>query len=648
MFSKPEKDGLIQTDWHHFIKDGGLRSEHLRKMIIESWLRSQLAGVSVNRTNAPILIDANHLDNYLFNNTLLLQSSLPILKQYLSLLDHHNLLLIISDATGVILHTIGDRQIHHRAEALHLIQGASWSEQHCGTNAIGTAIETGSAVQIYANEHYCSNIKHWTCTANVIRDPWSKNILGVLDISGLKETYNQQTLALVSSLTSQIEYQLYSQEIETQKILFEMFLSLKHINSHALILFNRHGQVVFANTVIKASLLKYSALNQNQINDLFNQLHIDHIEQFFLHNNLQVDVTTEVLFHDHIKLGQVCYCHFKSNPSLATQHIDFNADPNIIGQSPILITTLKKTQQLAKTSIPILLNGETGVGKELFAQYIHQHSAVHDQAFVVINCGSFSKDLISAELFGYIDGAFTGARKGGMKGKIEEADGGTLFLDEIGELPLSLQPHLLRAIEHGEIYRLGENKARKVNFRLISATNRDLQHEVSVKNFRLDLLHRVAVSQIDIPSLKQRKQDIALLVRHYLDYCIKKHQLAAMQITLGAIQAFENYSWPGNIRELRNCIEVMAVTNLSSIIDIDQIPDKILKSDQVQHGSIPIQQRANKGLDELEYELIKHTLLDHKGNITQTAKALGIAKSTAYLKIKKYHLEDLINEFRQV
>ncbi|MFV7467712.1 sigma-54 interaction domain-containing protein [Acinetobacter pittii] len=237
-----------------------------------------------------------------------------------------------------------------------------------------------------------------------------------------------------------------------------------------------------------------------------------------------------------------------------------------MGQSSILISTLDKTKQLAKTEIPIHLRGETGVGKELFAQFIHDNSNSYNKPFVVINCGSFSRDLISAELFGYVEGAFTGARKGGMKGKIEEADGGTLFLDEIGELPLELQSHLLRALENGEIYRLGDNKARKVNFRLITATNRNLYEEVEKKKFRLDLLHRIAVSKISIPSLKERKEDIELLIQHFLNKCCIKYHLDNVDMSSQAIDILKNYHWPGNIRELRNIIEVMTVTTINNVI----------------------------------------------------------------------------------
>ncbi|WP_171294769.1 sigma-54-dependent Fis family transcriptional regulator [Acinetobacter populi] len=653
MFSKPEKDIVVQSEWQHFVHHGQLESSQIRKIINDSWIRSRHAGVSIHTSDAPVILQSHDLTEYLFNHQQLLQSSLPILKQYQPLIDYHNLLLIISDAKGVILHTMGDMGIHHKAESLHLVSGANWSEQTCGTNAIGTALETGSAVQVHANEHYCTTIKRWTCTANVIRQPASKEILGVLDVSGLKASYNQQTLALVTSLASQIEHQLYIQEIENQNILLDKFMSFQQFNRCASILFNHHGQAIQANALMKELILKNSPFDEFKIKQIFKNLNIRHIDEFFKLNDLHVELHNELIVHQNNSIGQVIYCTFKTATAQDIQIEQRNQDPYIIGQSRILVDVLNKTRQLARTSIPILLHGETGVGKELFAQFIHQHSLLHNQPLVVINCGSFSKELISAELFGYVEGAFTGARKGGMKGKIEEADGGTLFLDEIGELPLELQTHLLRVLEHGEIYRLGENKPRKVNFRLISATNRNLKEEVENKNFRLDLLHRIAVSQISIPSLKERKEDIELLLDHYLQQFIKKHQLPHLQFTQVAKNLLKQYTWPGNIRELRNVVEVMAVTCNTSIMDHSNIPEDIL-SGQTEHKyqtescTFTAQiKRSTKSLQDIEYDLMKQTLLDCHGNITKAAKTLGLAKSTLYLKIKKYSLNDLVIGLRE-
>jgi transcriptional regulator of acetoin/glycerol metabolism len=562
-------------------------------------------------------------------------------------------MMIISDAQGVILETIGDTKINHQAESLHLFSGANWSEHSCGTNAIGTALATGMPIQVHANEHYCTTIKRWTCSAtcsaNVIRDPLSKSILGVLDVSGLKNSYNRQTLALVTSLAAQIEQLLYRQEIENYHILLERYLCFQQSNHSASLLFNRHGQAIQASARMKALLCKSQPIDEQQLKQLFNRLHLDHLEPFLRTLGLQCELYFCDVDHQSTRLGQIVYCLECSSAQERPQLHSSNTDPQIIGQSPALIRVLNRTRQLAKTSISILLSGETGVGKELFARFIHQNSALHAQAFVVINCASMSKELISAELFGYVEGAFTGARKGGMIGKIEQADGGTLFLDEIGELPIDLQSHLLRVIEHGEIYRLGDHQPRHVNFRLICATNRNLKSEVEQKNFRLDLLHRIAVSQIIIPALRDRAEDLDSLLHHYLQVFIKKHALQPLVFSAAAKTQLLRYAWPGNIRELRNLVEAMAVAANGNQINLEDIPTELLspQSNLAQQDQ-PIMQRPScSGLHQLEYELIKRTLIELNGNLSAVARALGLAKSTIYLKINKYHLNSLVSQLRQ-
>lgn len=647
MFSRPEEDALVQSEWHHFVKNGHLKSDHLRKIINDSWIRSQHAGVSINALDAPIVMQSHDFEEYRFNNKQLLHYSLPILNQYQPLLDHHNLLIIISDSNGIILETIGDRNIHNKAESLHLISGANWAEHACGTNAIGTALKTKHPLQVHSNEHYCTTAKKWTCTANVIRHPITKEILGVLDVSGLKDSYNQQTLALVTSLASQIENQLYTQEIEDQKILLEKYMYLQQVKPYASILLNQHGYAVHMNNKMYELILKNILIDEKNIYDLLKKININNINIFFSKYGLNIESEIESITHNNKVIGKIINCISKRINNYTSETISKkNNDPNIIGQSSILISTLDKTKQLAKTEIPIHLRGETGVGKELFAQFIHDNSNSYNKPFVVINCGSFSRDLISAELFGYVEGAFTGARKGGMKGKIEEADGGTLFLDEIGELPLELQSHLLRALENGEIYRLGDNKARKVNFRLITATNRNLYEEVEKKKFRLDLLHRIAVSKISIPSLKERKEDIELLIQHFLNKCCIKYHLDNVDMSSQAIDILKNYHWPGNIRELRNIIEVMTVTTINNVITPLDIPEEILNNSK-NYNYQSSSKRSSKILVDIEHDLIKKTLIESNGNITKTAKTIGIAKSTLYLKIKNYQLENFINEIRK-
>ena len=260
----------------------------------------------------------------------------------------------------------------------------------------------------------------------------------------------------------------------------------------------------------------------------------------------------------------------------------------IVGSSAALHDALQKAQRLARSHVPVVLLGETGVGKELFARGIHDASERSGGPFVALNCGGLSRELLASELFGYAEGAFTGARRGGTIGRIEAADGGTLFLDEIGEMPLDLQPHFLRVLEEGEIVRVGEIAPRKVDFRLVAATNRDLRGEVDDGRFRMDLYYRIAVTSIRIPPLRERREDIRPLVESMLKSLSGRGPADARSVEPAVFAALEGYDWPGNVRELRNVIESVVLTAARGPLTVvlDDLPAEIRDCAEVHPGRI--------------------------------------------------------------
>ncbi|NTV09561.1 MAG: sigma 54-interacting transcriptional regulator, partial [Zoogloea sp.] len=306
-------------------------------------------------------------------------------------------------------------------------------------------------------------------------------------------------------------------------------------------------------------------------------------------------------------------------------------------------------RQLARSRAPVLLLGETGVGKEVFAQGLHAASPVKDGPFVALNCGGLSRELLASELFGYCDGAFTGARRGGMMGKIEAANGGSLFLDEIGEMPVDLQPQLLRVLEQGEIYRLGENTPRKVRFRLIAATNRKLREEVAEGRFRMDLFYRVAVTSVNIPPLRERRGDIRELALHFLARFTAEHGLGRRHLAAATLARLEAYSWPGNVRELRNVIESMLLTSQDEVLHEERLPAELLDGPGTPApGALLPADTATGGrrLEGAERKLIEEAIASAGGNLTRAARELGIAKSTLYLKLRKYGLDQALTSAR--
>jgi transcriptional regulator with PAS, ATPase and Fis domain len=284
---------------------------------------------------------------------------------------------------------------------------------------------------------------------------------------------------------------------------------------------------------------------------------------------------------------------------------------------------------------PVLLLGETGVGKEEFARGIHGSGG---GPYVALNCGGLSRELLASELFGYADGAFTGARKGGMIGKIEAANGGTLFLDEIGEMPMDMQPNLLRVLEQGEIYRLGENSPRRVNFRLVAATHRDLRQEIAAGRFRMDLFYRIAVTSLRIPPLRERQGDIELLAHLFLERFRREQGQGPRDIAADALQALWAYAWPGNVRELRNLIEGAVLLCDGPSLTRDNLPNEFLESLDAARLAPVCASDEVSSMAEGEEVLIRRAISASDGNLTLAARKLQIAKSTLYAKMQRYGL----------
>jgi transcriptional regulator with PAS, ATPase and Fis domain len=313
---------------------------------------------------------------------------------------------------------------------------------------------------------------------------------------------------------------------------------------------------------------------------------------------------------------------------------------DIIGESDQIHRIIDYVKTVSDSPSTVLIQADSGTGKELFAQAIHNYSNRNDNGFVAVNCGAIPAPLIESELFGYDDGAFTGARKGGRMGKFELANGGTLFLDEIGEMPVDMQVKLLRAIQEGYITRVGGDKVIPIDVRIIAATNRDLLEEVDKGNFRMDLYYRLSVIPVNIPPLRDRKEDIPLLIKYFMNMKSLKLQRDIPEMSNELYQQLLAYDWPGNIRELENFIEKFV--NLDGNIDLAGI---LFPAHSV-HGifnNSPFPEFVSEdevllSLNELEHRAIIKALTKLNHNMSQVARSLGISRNTLYQKLKKYDI----------
>jgi two-component system response regulator HydG len=306
----------------------------------------------------------------------------------------------------------------------------------------------------------------------------------------------------------------------------------------------------------------------------------------------------------------------------------------IIGQTERMQRVFDTLQQVSRSNATVLILGESGTGKELVARAIHNNSPRRGHRFVPLNCAALQETVLESELFGHVKGAFTGAT-GEHKGRFEFADQGTLFLDEIGDMPMSIQIKLLRVIEYGEVFRVGSNEPIKVNVRLVAATNKDLPTLIRDGRFREDLFFRLRVVTIELPPLRDRLEDMPLLISHFLKELSEQHGRNVRDVTPAAMEHLYDYAWPGNVRELRNAIESMVVLARKDVLDVEDIPAYITTPRERAESSSSV---SGVNLEEAEKENIKRALARSEGNREKAAKLLGIGERTLYRKIKRYGL----------
>ncbi len=648
MPSKSEKD-----TWYDFVKRGTIEPKRVNERILTSWQRCRdlevdpVDGKCDNFLSEPDLIRQNQR---------LVEMAGPIISTIYSSLNGSNSVIVLIDSDGYILKTCGDLSALRQADKLLFGPGANWSEGSVGTNAIGTSLELSGPVQITGPEHYCETHHPWTCAAAPIRD-YNGNAIGFLDISGPRETANPHQLGLVVAAARAIEERIcvaYAKTglFETNKYLQAVLNSV----SEGVIATNADGVIVGMNKVAATMFLRNSADAVGR--SLSELVFVDeHLEGFF--RSARSSYSNEPLI---LKTpGGMTDCIASANRVMAESGLDCGVVltlkrvekparrydgplrvaggytfEDIIGNSRAVKQTIQQARNVARSPSSILILGESGTGKEILAQAIHNAGDYCRGPFVSINCGAIPKELIQSELFGYVGGAFTGARKTGSPGKFQMAHGGTLFLDEIGEMPFEMQVNLLRVLDERAVTPVGGQKAVPVDVRIIAATNKKLEDEVSAGKFREDLYYRLNVISITVPPLRARKSDIPLLVDHYLAKAAARVGKPIPRIDQTVLSDLEGHDWPGNVRELINAIEHAINFVAGNVLRVEHLP-QYLRHRNIDSSSISDDQIAN--LSSVEKRAIQRTLRHFHGNISRTAKALGVGRNTLYEKIRKYHIE---------
>jgi sigma-54 dependent transcriptional regulator, acetoin dehydrogenase operon transcriptional activator AcoR len=618
--------------WERFQSGEPVSINQVCHFVVSSWQRSLELGVNPQRDCAPLVASGDGVTALRARHRELLLAASGMLADAPELFAGSRSIMLLTDPAGVVLEAVGDGLTLDQARNIHLMRGGSWSEGVVGTNGIGTALATGRPAQVHAAEHFCEGIKRWTCAAAPIFEPGSGAMLGVIDISGPPSTYQRGNLVLAVTAARQIQSVLVERATRDRLQLLELCLGrLSSSDASGLVVIDRAGRLVHAGGSVTAPVgigQRLPGLHDGvPIGDWSARLPEGWRAEWFdpvTHKGQTIGAMLTIPSRLRSVASRGVAAGSEADPQRSLFH-------HIVGRSPALAAVIDRCRHLAGRRVPVLVEGETGVGKELIARALHGEAGPN-QPFVVFNCGAASKELLAGELFGHVRGAFTGATSDGRPGRFELAHRGTLCLDEIGEMPLELQPVLLRVVEEGVVYRLGDSQPRHVDVRLVAVTNRNLRDEVAAGRFRRDLYYRLGVTVVTVPPLRARVDDIEVLADHFNRVLATRHNLAPRQFSSAALDLLRAHDWPGNVRELRNVIEGLLLTSDSAVVQPEHLPAELRGQEAAEPG-VQRDVAIAESLDAAEQVAIARAMQSARGNLSGAARMLGISRSTLYRKL---------------
>jgi transcriptional regulator of acetoin/glycerol metabolism len=647
----------VSSQWNRFVSKQQVDRNAVRQIVLESWERCMSYGLNPYLTEYNISLSPDELQERLEKNKELIEIAWPILETLIDNIEDTHFRVDLFDAEVYLLKTKGSSRIIEESIKLRSYPGVSKREEHSGTNAIALAYLHKKPIFVIGADHYISLFHTWGCASAPIQDG-DGHIIGFVNMTGPRNRIHPHTLGMVVSIAKAIEHNLKLNDIakrmSMQNVLMENVIESVE---KGLMVIGKNGNVekISHNGQILLGLNDVNSLNIYNLfdarealqNSLTNTSTGHELTVKSTHNNKNLYMEIKPLkVTNGIQMALATFQEIASVQKLARQFGTAGARfrfTDIVGAEGGLRDVVTLAKKAALSDAKILLQGESGTGKELFAHAIHNASAARKGPFVTLNCAAIPTELIESELFGYEEGTFTGARKGGMMGKFEMADSGTLFLDEISSMPLILQGKLLRFLQSNTFMRLGSTKELEVNIRVIAASNRDLQEEMKKGNFREDLFYRLHVVKIPIPPLRERKEDIVALIKHF----IEKHRRQSGKMFSADqdfVQVLQAYGWPGNVRELENVIARAVAVSPTPLLTIQSLPVEMERKVIFGSGTGKVPLRASDSepvyeLDSLEQQHIRQVLTAKGGNIRQAAKELGIARNTLYRKMKKYGIQ---------
>ena len=626
----------------------------LDPLIIRSWERCRRFGLGENSTSPGLQpMDRVALKTEQERNRYLLQQSRPIMEHVFEQIRDSGSMVILADANGLLLETVGDADFVGRADRVALSAGASWDENLRGTNAIGTALSEEMPVAVLGSEHFLEYNGFLTCCASPIFGPDGR-LIGVLDISGDYRSHQRHTLGLARLSSAIVEKRLF-EAAHGRDILVCFHSRADYLGSPKegmaavspdgqVLAINRNGTELLGIRPVDAVRRDFSMVFESNLSTLVDRLRHHPQASGEIHvNGKAIHVQLRGQLPPLAVAGRVFDEVPATRPARrpeAGSTPRLNLDTLNTGDAR-LQAVIDRTRRLLGRDIPILIQGESGAGKEMLAKAFHNSGPRRDAPFVALNCASIPETLIESELFGYQGGAFTGARKEGAPGKIQQAHGGTLFLDEIGDMPLNLQARLLRVLQERCVTPLGSTRTVQVDISLVCATHRKLREEVARGHFREDLYYRLNGMSVTLPALRERTDIRALVAK--LAAAETASRGAAVQFSAGALLAIEGYGWPGNIRQLFNVIRV-AIALLDddeTLITETHLPEELFEAPLAAPAvatpafdpwaAAPLE--GQNSLDAISRQAAQRAVEAAGGNISSAARQLGISRNTLYRKL---------------
>ncbi|WP_294485489.1 sigma 54-interacting transcriptional regulator [uncultured Mailhella sp.] len=636
----------VKNQWEMFIRGENIDKKVLRNSIYNSWKRSKVYNVNYQSLQT-VIVPQKELDKAVKKNDVLISCSSVILSDIFYFNEDIIRTVILTDASGTV--------IDLRSQDDSVCLGMTFDERHIGTHGIATCRHEEKLITVIGNENYCIQNKNIACTASPVWNATRTHVLGFLGVIVRADEFKPFIRSIieisVNAITEQIKaYTLLQRQNTLISVLTDGLIFLEH--NFSVYLVNKYAKKLLDldSESISKNIFDLMSFNSVVTEKIVNKTPF--IDEKSVCVNALTGISITCVISMSISENQDIVLTFREVSRIK----DLKKAPvpravysfkDIVGRSPAVLETVDYARRAALNDFPVLLIGESGTGKELFAQSIHNASARSGKPFIAVNCGALPHELVQSELFGYSEGAFTGASRHGKAGKFELADGGTIFLDEIGEMPLHIQANLLRILQDGELCRIGGQQSRKINVKIIAATNRNLHKAIAEKMFREDLFYRLNVFNIHIPALRERMEDVETLANYFVYKISNNFNTDIKKIDDRVLEAFKKYSWPGNVRELENVITRAVYVCRCDTIRLEHIPSSIVSEyvaldDTAPAHSSTMHDFSSQSLYKTEEAIIRNILSQQRGNVYGSSKILNISRSSLYYKCAKYGIDPKI------